>query len=104
VRHSQFNLSVHIVSNLPHPVGIFQPLHHQLNLLFLRSKLLLELLLPSLHLDEATPLKSVVLEGAILMKPSCKTGAEIALDEMLPSVAIERQALLRRNKSRLGEV
>ncbi len=103
MRQSQFDLSSHIVSSIPHTVGLFQPLHHLLNLLFLCSKLLLELLLPSLHLGKATPLKSVVLKGAILIKPSCKTVAEIALDGMPPSVAIERQAS-RRNESRLGEV
>jgi hypothetical protein len=70
---------------------------------FLHSKLLLESLLPSLHLGKATPLKSVVLEGAILIKLSCKTGAEITLDGMLPSVAFERRAS-RRNESRMGEV
>jgi hypothetical protein len=88
--HSQFDFFGYIVSNIPHPVGLFQPLHHQLNLLFLCSKLLLESLLPSLHLGKVTPLKSVVLEGAILIKLSRKMGAEIALDRMPPSVAIER--------------
>jgi hypothetical protein len=62
-------------------------------LLFLPSKLLLELLLPSLHLGKATPSKRVVLKGAFLIKPSCKTGAEIALDGMPPSVAIEKTSI-----------
>ncbi len=44
-----------------------------------------------------------MLEGAILIKPSCKTDAEIALDGLPTSVAIERQASWR-NESRLGEV
>jgi hypothetical protein len=72
-------------------------------LAFYHPKLLLESSLPYLHLGKATPSQHVALKGAILIKPSCKMGAEIALEGMPPSITIERQAL-QRNESRLGEV
>jgi hypothetical protein len=38
----------------------------------------------------------VVLEGAILIKPSRKTDDEIALDGMPPSVAIEKTSVVEK--------
>jgi hypothetical protein len=92
-RQSEFDLSGQIVSDVPRPLGLLQPLRHQLDSSFLRSKLLLESSLPFLHLGEATPSERVALEGAILIKPSRETGAEIALDGMPSNVAIEKTSV-----------
>jgi hypothetical protein len=92
-RQPEFDLSGHIVSDVPRPFGLPQPLRHQVDPSFLDSKLLLESSLPFLHLGEATPSEGVALEGSILIKPSRETGAEIALDGMPSNVAVEKTSV-----------